>query len=156
MFEALGVYRPMTLVPCDTNRTRVLSRSGHSKTGPFCFFCRSLRCPAKNLAPGSLPSDDCHLGGPGASPGLSCFVMTSERISSRAGNHRLDEPRQIIPPHGCVPGAPASVALFSYALRYFNEGTLSPFPAEAGHGWLIQTSVGTAACFGAWRTKRSG
>src|SRR5450755_855318 len=29
----------MTLVPCDTSRTRILSRSGHCKTGPFCFFC---------------------------------------------------------------------------------------------------------------------
>ena len=43
---------------------------------------------------------------------LSRFVMTSERISSRAVNHWLDEPRQIILQHGCVPGAPASVALF--------------------------------------------
>ena len=88
-------------------------------------------------------------------PGLSCLVMTSERISSRAGDHRLDEPRQIIPQHGCLPQRPL-LLLFSHTLSVINEGTLSPFPAEAGHGLLIQTSVGTAACFGGWRTKRSG
>jgi len=36
--------------------------------------------------------------------------MTTERMSSRAVDHRLDEPRQIIPQHGCVPAAPASVS----------------------------------------------
>lgn len=88
-------------------------------------------------------------------PVCPALVMTSERISSRAGNHRLDEPRQIIPQHGCLPQRPL-LLLFSHTLSVINEGTLSPFPAEAGHGLLIQTSVGTAACFGAWRTKRSG
>ncbi len=126
-----------------------------AKPGHFAFSAGRLRFPAKNFAPGSLQSDDCHLGGPGASPGLSCLVMTSERISSRAGNHRLDEPRQIIPQHGCLPQRPL-LLLFSHTLSVIKEGTLSPFPAEAGHGLLIQTSVGTAACFGAWRTKRSG
>src|ERR1700692_3439854 len=100
----------MTLVPCGTNRTRVMSRGGHFKSGPFAVFCPSPRFPAKNLAPGSLQSDDRQLGGPGASPGLSCFVMTTERMNSRAVDHRLDEPRQIIPQHGCVPAAPASVS----------------------------------------------
>jgi hypothetical protein len=38
------------------------------------------------------------------------FGMTTERRSSRAVDHRLDEPRQIIPQHGCVPAAPASVS----------------------------------------------
>jgi hypothetical protein len=127
-----------------------------AKAGHFAFSAGRSVVQRKTWRQDRFRATIATWGGPGASPGLSCFVMTSERISSRAGNHRLDEPRQIIPQHGCVPGAPASVALFSYALRYFNEGTLSPFPAEAGHGWLIQTSVGTAACFGAWRTKRSG
>ena len=59
--------------------------------------------------------------------------MTSERISSRAGNHRLDKPREIIPQHGCVPQRPL-LLLFSHTLfRYFKKGTLSPFPAEVGH-----------------------
>jgi len=31
-------------------------------------------------------------------------------MSSRAVDHRLDEPRQIIPQHGCVPAEPASVS----------------------------------------------
>ena len=109
-FEALGVYRPMTLVPCGANRTRVMSRSGHFETGPFYFFCRSPGFPPKNLAPGSLQSDACQLGGPGASSVWSCLVMTTERMSSRAVDHRLDEPRQIIPQHGCAPAAPASVS----------------------------------------------
>src|SRR5260370_5233742 len=39
----------MTLVPCGTNRTRVMSRSGHCKSGPFCFFCRLLRFPPKKF-----------------------------------------------------------------------------------------------------------
>src|SRR5260370_41620525 len=100
----------MTLVPCGTNRTRVMSRSGRCKSGPFCFFCRLLRFPPKNLAPGSLQSDDRQRGGPGAFPVWSCLVMTTERMSSRAVDHRLDEPRQIIPQHGCVPAEPASVS----------------------------------------------
>src|SRR6267378_4562299 len=88
-----------------------MSRSGHVKTGPFSLFCPSPRFPAKNLAPGSLQSDDCQLGGPGASPGLSLLEMTTEEMSSRAVHHRLDEPRQVIPQHGCVPAEPASVSL---------------------------------------------
>ena len=111
IFEALGVYRPMTLVLRGANRARVRSHSGHFQPKPFSVFCPSPRLQAKNFAPGSLQSDDCQLGGPGASPGLSCFVMTTdERMNSRAVDHRLDEPRQIIPQHGCVPAAPASVS----------------------------------------------
>src|SRR5882672_12854181 len=93
----------MTLGLRGVNRARVMSRSGHVKTGPFSLFCPSPRFPAKNLAPGSLQSDDCQLGGPGASPGLSLLEMTTEEMSSRAVHHRLDEPRQVIPQHGCVP-----------------------------------------------------
>ena len=84
----------MPLVPCGSNRTRVMSRSGHFETGPFCLFYLSPWFPAKNLAPGSLQSDDGQLGGPGASSVWSRFVMTTERMSSRAVDHRLDEPRQ--------------------------------------------------------------
>ena len=81
----IGVYRPMTLVPCGSNRTRVMSRSGHFETGPFCVFYLSPCFPAKNLAPGSLQSDDCQLGGPGASPCLSCFRMTTEGMKLPRG-----------------------------------------------------------------------
>jgi hypothetical protein len=34
-----------------------------------------------------------------------------ERVSSRAVEPRLDEPRQVIPQHGCVPAEPVSVSL---------------------------------------------
>ena len=55
-------------------------------------------------------SDDWQLGGPGASPCWSLVGMTTEEMSSRAVDHRLDEPHQIIPQHGCVPAVPASVS----------------------------------------------
>jgi hypothetical protein len=39
LFEALGVYRPMTLVLRGANRARVMSRSGHFQAGvTFCFL----------------------------------------------------------------------------------------------------------------------
>src|ERR1700726_4123092 len=100
----------MTLVLRGANRARVMSCGGQFETGPFSSFCLSPRFPAKNLAPGSLQSDDSQLGGPGASPWLSLFVMTTAGMSSRAVDHRLDEPRQIIPQHGYVPAEPASVS----------------------------------------------
>ena len=49
-FEALGVYRPMTLVRPGANRTRVVSRSGHCKSEPFSVsacrpvFQRDISC----------------------------------------------------------------------------------------------------------------
>jgi hypothetical protein len=132
----------MTLVPCDTNRTRVLSRSGHCKTGDFAFSASRSVFQRKTLRQDRVRATIGNSVDLEHSTVWSCFVMTTERASSRVVDHRLDEPRQIIPQHG--------------TLSVINEGTLSPFPAEAGHGLLIQTSVGTAACFGAWRTKRSG
>src|SRR5580700_9772985 len=96
----------MTLMLRGGNRARIMSRGGHFKSGWFAVFCPSSRFPAKNVAPGSLQNDDRQLGGPRASPGWSLFWMTTERMSSRAVDHRLDEPRQIIPKHGCVPAEP--------------------------------------------------
>ena len=36
--------------------------------------------------------------------------MTTEVMRCHAPEHRLDEPRQVIPQHGCVPAEPASVS----------------------------------------------
>src|SRR5207302_5681963 len=56
---------------------------------------------------------------------------TTERRSSLAVDHRLDEPRQMIPQHGCVTAAPASVSPGAVIV-----------PADSGHA----NSEGVACC----------
>jgi hypothetical protein len=46
-FEALGVYRPMTLRLRGAKRARVRSRGDHVQPGPFSVFCPSPRFPVK-------------------------------------------------------------------------------------------------------------
>ena len=45
-------------------------------------------------------------------------------VSSRAGQHRLDEPRQSIPQHGCIPTPVASKSSQEAATLF---GWLAPF-----------------------------
>jgi hypothetical protein len=54
-FKALGVYRPMTLMPCEARGSH--GPEGHLKPGHL-FFCLSPGSLANNLALGSLKSDD--------------------------------------------------------------------------------------------------
>jgi hypothetical protein len=93
----------MTLVPCDTNRTRVLSRSGHCKTGDFAFSASRSVFQRKTLRQDRVRATIGNSVDLEHSPVWSCFVMTTERVSSRVVDHRLDEPRQIIPQHGLPP-----------------------------------------------------
>ena len=65
-------------------------------------------------ASGGLSSDD--LLGHGSAREISC----------RAARHRLDEPRQVIPQHGCVPAEPASVWLGEVIVAP-NRGPISYF-----------------------------
>ena len=37
-------------------------------------------------------------------------VHSARGLSSRAAEHRLDEPKEAIPQHGCIPAEPASVS----------------------------------------------
>jgi hypothetical protein len=76
---------------------------------PFFFVSADHPFSSTNLAPGSSRIDDCQLGRPGASP-VFRFLGDHRGMSSRAIEHRLDEPRQVIPQHGCVPAVPASVS----------------------------------------------
>jgi hypothetical protein len=43
-------------------------------------------------------------------------------ISSRAAEHRLDEPHQVIPQHGCIPAEPASVSPGKFILAPVDDG----------------------------------
>src|SRR5438445_9903489 len=45
-----------------------------------------------------------------------------ERMGSRAAEHRLDEPHQVIPQHGCLPAEPASVSPGEVIVAGVEEG----------------------------------
>jgi len=87
------------------------------QTGHFRFFCRSAVFHRKIWRQDRLRTirtDSVDLEYPPFSN-----LADHRGMSSRVVEHRLDEPHQAIPQHGCVPAEPASVSP--------GKGILTPF-----------------------------